>query len=1246
LRWLASGLAFLLIAALGAGLLAIGQRRIAQQNEASAEHNAVLAGQNAATAVAARSEAIELADLRSRDAQVNQSLALAAQSSLALRSDNLDLALALAWEAVQIPDPPGRAQMALSEAAYVPGTIRVFHGHEAPVWSVAVSPDGRYGLSGDEAGVIFLWDLESGEALRRLEGHLGLVSSLAFTPDGRHALSGSHEKTILYWDLEAGKILRTLEGHQAMVNTVAVSPDGRIAASGSGRNFSTEPFSSLDNSIRLWDLESEKEIRRFDFFTDGVVGIDFSPDGQSLAVATVSDGFLLLEVESGKALVRRTLEKNFHLQAQVVVTSPDGKIALTSNEYDINNSQYGVLLWDLRTGEVGELGGHNAKITGLDISPDGRRAISSSITIVEFDLETRTPIRNFNLAANSIAYLPDGRRALAGSGDGTLRLLALASGAEIGRLATGVDMIRGAAYDPAGEAILTNDTAFLTRWDPLTGEKVWNETLGGLFGELALSSDGKLVLASDAIGTASLWDAASGEMLRRLESDGNFVSHDINGRVTSVAIHPSGIFGLSGAEGKGTNLIYWNLENGEPVWLFDNDNADVLGLAISPDGRTALSAASDGSVKWWDLEHGERIRSMEGHTNQALGVDFIDNHTALSASEDGTLIRWDLNSGAAVRRFLGHSSAVKRVSLSPDKRLALSASRDGTAILWDVKTGEPLRRYAGHTDQLITVAWSPDGSEVISGGMDRQAIRWRIDADLDTFLEWIKQNRYIRPLTCDERAAYNVEPLCQEDFVAMTGELEGAPTPLTVTGAALLPPLPPPEPLPAEPTPATTQSELAGMAAWGVNPGYLPVGGGQVWEYAGEAEERLSIRAAAENPADMVGDPERQRQDGLLDTTLAVYAPDGRLLTQADDLENGLATDAYLESLTLPQTGTYRIEVRSYRDQTGGTYRLVLAEPRRLVFKANVPGMTGLAIHPDGRTAMVGMGYMIFFDSPPAEDQRIWVWDLQTGEALRWLEGHANTPLDISISQDGRRALSADPDGLAILWDLETGAELSRFNNEGQDFVRLQFHPDGRTALSVSTDSTLALWDLASGDVIRRYEHEDWVNDLAISADGRTVYSTSWDNTLGVWNVATEEQVAVYRPFPDGFTLGLALSPDGEHLLVGRDWYPYDLTFRYDSVIALLDASTGETLLNLEGHTGPVGTLAFSPNGLYALSGSRDQTVRLWEVNTGEQLAVFHGHAGEAWRVAFSPDGLTGYSTGSDGSFRVWDLKPYIEVPP
>jgi WD40 repeat protein len=434
----------------------------------------------------------------------------------------------------------------------------------------------------------------------------------------------------------------------------------------------------------------------------------------------------------------------------------------------------------------------------------------------------------------------------------------------------------------------------------------------------------------------------------------------------------------------------------------------------------------------------------------------------------------------------------------------------------------------------------------------------------------------------------------------------------------------------------------AGSAAWGDNHGSIEAGEGQAWEYAGEAGERLSILVAADRPVNHNWSVESQLKNELLDPVLAVYSPDGSLLAAADDLENGIATDAYLADISLPLTGIFRVEVRSYRDRTGGGYRLSLGEPRPLVFRADVRTTGGLAITLDGKSALVGVGQDPLFINP-AEDNRIWVWDLESGEAIRWLEGHQNTPINVAVSPNGRQVLSGSVDGVAILWDQENGEEIRRFKIADIEISGIRFHPNGRMAIVATFEPGLMLLDLSSGEVIRRFEgHQGLIPDMVISADGKTAYSTSFDGTLHKWDVDTGKALAVFEPFDGSPTNGLALSADGSRLLVGGG----DAFARpFESVntpIALLDANTGERLLDLEGHTSVVKSIAFSPDGRYALSGSRDTTVRLWDLTTGEALAAFAGHTQEVWKVAFSPDGQTGFSTSRDGSFRVWDLNAYI----
>jgi WD40 repeat protein len=112
---------------------------------------------------------------------------------------------------------------------------------------VAFSPDGRLVATGSRNRAIVLWDVASPQRpreLRRLLGHTGSVDALAFTPDGRTLVSGSIDKTVRLWDVESGKPIGTMHGHSADIESIAVSADGSTAVSG-----------ARDGLLFIWDLD-------------------------------------------------------------------------------------------------------------------------------------------------------------------------------------------------------------------------------------------------------------------------------------------------------------------------------------------------------------------------------------------------------------------------------------------------------------------------------------------------------------------------------------------------------------------------------------------------------------------------------------------------------------------------------------------------------------------------------------------------------------------------------------------------------------------------------------------------------------------------------------------------------------------------------------------------------------------------------------------------------------------------------
>jgi WD40 repeat protein len=109
-------------------------------------------------------------------------------------------------------------------------------------------------------------------------GHSDWVSSVAFSPDGKRIVSGSDDHTVKLWDVETGKEIRSFSGHSSDVSSVAFSPDGKRVLSG-----------SFDKTVKLWDAETGREIRTFSGHSYNVTFVAFNSDGKRILSGS-SDG--------------------------------------------------------------------------------------------------------------------------------------------------------------------------------------------------------------------------------------------------------------------------------------------------------------------------------------------------------------------------------------------------------------------------------------------------------------------------------------------------------------------------------------------------------------------------------------------------------------------------------------------------------------------------------------------------------------------------------------------------------------------------------------------------------------------------------------------------------------------------------------------------------------------------------------------------------------------------------------------
>ncbi len=263
-----------------------------------------------------------------------------------------------------------------------------------------------------------------------------------------------------------------------------------------------------------------------------------------------------------------------------------------------------------------------------------------------------------------------------------------------------------------------------------------------------------------------------------------------------------------------------------------------------------------------------------------------------------------------------------------------------------------------------------------------------------------------------------------------------------------------------------------------------------------------------------------------------------------------------------------------------------------------------------------------------ALDHTVRLWDLETGQCLRILEGHTEAIWSIAWSVDQRFLLSASDDHTARLWDVETGRCLRVLKGHTDNVVRISWSIDERQALTGADDHTVRLWDVKTGRCRRVFEgHTGPVRSVAWSADQSVFLSGSYDTTLRLWNAKTGRCLRVFEGHT-GWVLSIMWSLDRRRALSGSE----------DGTVRLWDVETGRCLRVFKGHAFIVVTVAWSADEQRILSGSWDETVRLWDVRTGRCLRLLKGHTCTVWKVAWSADGQRVYSGDECGGIRVWNL--------
>jgi WD40 repeat protein len=501
--------------------------------------------------------------------------------------------------------------------------------------------------------------------LAALEGHTDLVAP---------AETGPVPGTDLFGDpLPAGARARmgTVRfRHQSAVMRVGFAPDGKMLAS-----------AGLDQTLRLWNTATGKELRRISCGVDesefpwfgGTLA--FAPDGKSLVLAGHGIGFW--DAATGAAINRLPTTKDADTACLAAQFCADGRILVALREKET------LRLVDARAGKELFQSRDLGRPSLVALSPDGTR-----LAVTSRNNQGAEFFRLLDTTSDKEMLVPDGLHG----------------------------QVQSAVFAAHGKTLALCDLEHLRILDGETGKQLRAWKVDG-FGSLAFSPDDQ-ALAAGSNKEIHLWDPATGKLIR------TFTCFQW---VESVAFSKDGKMLVAGTGSTfhryhpvddqcGGVVHLFDVATGKRVGPQDAHQDAALCVTWAQGGKLLISGSRDGTVRTWDAATAKQLRVLAGHEDDVLALALsADGKLLASASRDKTVRLWDLASGKELAR-LPHGGPVYSVALAPGGKTLASADTRA-AHLWDIGTAKEVRHWdRPEHSGVYAVAFAPDGKTLAWAG--------------------------------------------------------------------------------------------------------------------------------------------------------------------------------------------------------------------------------------------------------------------------------------------------------------------------------------------------------------------------------------------------------------------------------------------------------------------------------------------------------------------------------------------------
>ena len=623
----------------------------------------------------------------------------------------------------------------------------------------------------------------------------------------------------------------------------------------------------------------------------------------------------------------------------------------------------------------------------------------------------------------------------------------------------------------------------------------------------------------------------------------------------------------------------------------------------------SLSYADD--YTRWELPDGAKFRLGKGKIANKEGYlttigkgnsyQFSSDNTKLAVITSIGVWLYDVKTGKEINLSRMDGLWEPNIVLSPDLQLCASMS-DHKIDLWDLNTNQIRTTLEGHTKRVLSVSFSSDGKMLASTSFSNKIRLWNIE------------NGKVRVITTPHRIVDRVmfspdrniilssrrpEVLVWEiesgRFIAKLEDTEGIDNIVFNNDG----------------------STLFGLSRSEV----------RFWDtYTGLVKLRIKFESDYRRPYALSPDGKTFAAARVHDHTVQLWD------TQTGQLKNTLSGNSR------------KVKMLAIANEIP----TIVNYPTRMV--------SSIAFSPDGRTLAV------------SSDGEIVLWNLEDGQPQFLLKENEYFYY-LMFSPDGRtlaaRCNVTHAGSNIYLWniDMENIKKTGRshiISDHNLEVNSIAFNNDGNILASGHHLEKIKLWDVAHGklkNVCNGDPYQLHVQSLTFVPHGKTlaslnIYSQSSEGKAEIlfWHAETGEYqktqkghgkaIGNTRHISHGG--GIAYNKEGNIFVTGS----------LDGTVRIWDANAAETnsvlqrffgiffspqKAKLSGHTDQVTTVALSPDGRIAASGSMDETICLWDVRNRKLTATLEGHTDVIQTVTFSPDGLTLATGCRDGSIHLWD---------